>query len=174
MLRRLAAVLAMVAAACATLPSERAAPLPSLSAIPASFVMTGRIAIRQDQRSDIAKLRWTREAGADEWIVSSPLGNEVARIESGPRGATLTRAGEAPEHSESFQALTERLLGVALSPDDVAAWLHGGAPHAAGGWTVTIDETQPAGQVTLARRVTAQRGDVVVKLVVDDYQPIAR
>ena len=174
MLRWLAAVLAIAAAACASLPPEGAAPLPSLSTVPASFVVTGRIAIRQDQRSDIAKLRWTREAGSDVWVVSSPLGNEVARIESGPKGATLTRAGAEPERAESFEALTERILGVALSPDDVAAWLHGGSPRAAGGWSVTIDETQPAGKVTLARRVTAQRGDVVVRLVVDDYQPLGR
>jgi len=39
---------------------------------------------------------------------------------------------------------------------------------------VTIDETQPAGKVTLARRVTAQRGDIVVRLVIDDYQALGR
>ena len=78
-------------------------------------------------------------------MVSSPLGNEVARIESDRRGATLTRAGAAPEEAASFQALTERLFGVALAPDEVAAWLHGERPRAApGGWAVTIDETQPA------------------------------
>ena len=170
--RYLAAVLVTAAAACATLPPEGAAPLPALSAVPSSFAVSGRIAIRQDQRSDIAKLRWTREPGADVWVVSSPLGNEVARIESDPRGATLTRAGEAPEHAASFQSLTERILGVALAPDDVAAWLHGGKPRATAGWNVTIDETQAAGKVTLARRVTAQRGDVVVKLVIDDYKPL--
>ena len=172
MLRRLAAMLAMAAAACATLPPEHAAP--ALSAVPSSFAVSGRIAIRQDQKSEIAKLRWTREAGADVWIISSPLGNEVARIESGARGATLTRAGGPPEHAQSFQALTESLLGVALAPDDVAAWLHGEKPRAGGGWIVTIDETQPAGKVTLARRVTAQRGDIVVRLVIDDYQALGR
>jgi len=60
-----------------------------------------------------------------------------------------------------------------LSPDEVAGWLHGKTPRAGGGWSVTIDETQAAGAVTLARRLTAQRGDVVVKLVVDDYRPLA-
>jgi len=136
--------------------------------------VSGRIAIRQGERSDIAKLRWTRGRGSDVWVLSSPLGNDIARIESDARGATLTRAGAAPEQAESFQALTERLLGVALAPDEVAAWLHGEAPRAvAGGWAVTIDETQPAGAIRLARRLTAQRGDVVVKLVIDDYQPLA-
>ena len=171
MLRRLAAVLAMAAAACATAPS---APPPQLAAAPQAFMVSGRIAIRQEQKSEIAKLRWTREAGADVWVISSPLGNEVARIESGARGATLTRAGAQPEHAQSFEALTERLFGVALVPDDVAAWLHGEKPRAGGGWIVTVEETQPAGKVTLARRVTAQRGDVVVRLVIDDYQALGR
>ena len=174
MLRRFAGALAMAAAACATLPPDRTAPLPALAAIPSSFAVSGRIAIRQDQKSDIAKLRWTRESGSDTWIVSSPLGNEVARIESDAHGATLTRAGGAPEHAASFQALTERLLGVGLAPDEMASWLHGETPRAGGGWNVTIDETQPAGNVTLARRVTAQRGDVVVRLVIDDYQALGR
>ncbi len=162
---------ALLLAACATTPS---APPLQLAAAPQSFSVSGRIAIRQDQRSEIAKLRWTREAGADTWVISSPLGNEVARIESGARGATLTRAGAAPERAESFQALTERLFGVALAPDEVAAWLHGEKPRAGGGWIVTLDETEPAGKVTLARRVTAQRGDVVVRLVIDDYQALGR
>jgi outer membrane lipoprotein LolB len=148
-------------------------PAPELSAAPRAFTVSGRIAIRQDQKSDIAKLRWTRQGGSDVWVVSSPLGNEVARIESGAGGATLVRAGEAPEHAASFQALTERLLGVALAPDEVAAWLHGERPRAGGGWKVTVDETQPAGRVTLARRLTAERGDVVVKLVIDEYSPLA-
>jgi outer membrane biogenesis lipoprotein LolB len=136
--------------------------------------MRGRIAIRQGDRSDIAKLRWTRHPGSDTWVIASPLGNEVARIESDGRGARLARAGAPPEEAGSFASLTERLLGVALAPDEIAGWLHGEVPRAsAGGWVVTLDETQPAGAVRLARRLTAQRGDVVVKLVVDDYQPLA-
>ena len=135
--------------------------------------MSGRIAIRQGDRSDIAKLRWTRERGSDVWVVSSPLGNEVARIESDARGATLAHPGADTERADTFESLTARLFGVALSPDEVAGWLHGKTPRAGGGWSVTIDETQAAGAVTLARRLTAQRGDVVVKLVVDDYRALA-
>ena len=132
--------------------------------------MSGRLAIRQGDRSDIAKLRWQRTAGGDVWIISSPLGNEVARIESGPRGATLWQAGSAPESAQSFQALTERLLGVALDPEAIAGWLHGDSPAGAGGWRVTVEETQKAGAVELARRISATRDDVVVRLVVDDYR----
>ena len=112
-----------------------------------------------------------RRGGADLWVIASPFGNEVARIESGPRGATLTQAGAAPEAAASFPALTERLLGVSLDPALLAGWLHGQASAGAPGeWKVSIDETRRAGDVDLARRITASRGDVVVKLVVDEYK----
>ena len=99
--------------------------------------------------------------------------NEVARLESRSGGATLTRAGAASESADSFQALTENLLGVPLDPDAIAGWLHGAKPgNAPGDWKVTVDETQRAGTVDLARRITATRGDVVVRLVVDEYRAL--
>jgi outer membrane biogenesis lipoprotein LolB len=137
--------------------------------------VSGRLAVRQGDRSDIAKLRWTRSRGEDLWVISSPLGNEVARVESSPRGAALTRAGAPPEDAASFESLTEKLLGAALDPTMLTAWLHGQAPAAiSGGWTVSVDETQRAGDVDLARRITASRGDVVVRLVVDSYRVLDR
>lgn len=133
--------------------------------------MSGRLAVRQGGRSDIARLRWTRERASDLWVIASPLGNEVARLESNGAGATLSRAGAGPETADNFQSLTERLLGVSLDPRDMAAWLHGTTPDAApGDWKVTIDETQRAGNVALAKRLTASRGEVVVKFVVDEYR----
>jgi hypothetical protein len=74
----------------------------------------------------------------------------------------------------NFQELTENVLGVPLDPDRLAAWLHGKALHdEAGGWKVSVDETQYAGAVDLARRITATRGDVVVRLVVDEYHALS-
>ena len=134
--------------------------------------MSGRIAVRQGDRSDIAKLRWTHSRTADVWVISSPLGNEVARIESGARGATLQRAGGRPESAEDFASLTERLLGVPLDPAVLAQWLHGSHSNAPGGWSVAVDETQRAGAIDIARRITASRGDTSVRLVVDDYRPL--
>jgi outer membrane lipoprotein LolB len=166
--RSVGLALALFLSACATVP----APLPQLASVPADFEVSGRLAVRQGERSDIAKLRWTRKGSRDSWVIASPLGNEVARLESGAQGATLVRAGAAPESAGSFQALTERLLGVPLDPNEMAGWLHGAPPSGAGDWKVSIDETQRAGNVELARRITASRGDVVVKLVVDEYRAL--
>jgi outer membrane lipoprotein LolB len=156
-------------AACAAVPPTR--PPPVLAGIPAAFEMAGRISVRLAERSEIARLRWTHRATGDLWVISSPLGNEVARIEADAAGARLS--GPAEESAPSFAELTERLLGVALDPAELAAWLHGKAPaEVAGGWKVTLEESVRAGDVDLARRLTASRGDVVVRLVVDDYRAL--
>lgn len=162
-------------AGCASL-GPAPAPPPELSAVPRAFEMTGRISVRVAERSDIAKLRWTHQPAADAWVVSSPIGNEIARIESDPAGAVLRRGGAADERAPSFAALTERLFGAALDPVALAGWLHGASPAASGssGWSVTVDESQRAGAVELAKRITATRGDTVVKLVVDNYRPLAQ
>lgn len=171
MIRRAAALaLAALAAACAVAPPAR--PLPELETVPASFEMSGRIALRQSDRSEIARLRWTHTPRSDRWVIASSLGTEVARIESTPAGAALTRAGGAIEEAASFAELSERLLGVALDPASLARWLHGTPPEAGGDWAVSIDETQRAGQVDIARRLSARRGELTVRLVVDEYRSL--
>ena len=165
-----ALVAALLLHACATVAPP--APAPRLSSVPAAFEMAARISIRQGDRSDIAKLRWTHRADRDAWVIASPLGNEVARIDSGADGATLAQATGGVYHADSFEDLTERALGVPLDPRSLAAWLHGDVGGAPSGWKVTLDETEQAGAVRLARRLTAERGDTVVRLVVDDYQPL--
>lgn len=136
--------------------------------------MSARLSIRQADRSDIARLRWTRRPASDVWVFSSPLGNEVARIESNARGAVLDRAGAGREEAPNFEALTQRLLGVGLDPDELVRWLHAqpSARDTPAEWKVSIDEKQSAGAVEVARRVTAMRGDIVVKLVIDEYKAL--
>ena len=170
---RLAAVgAALLLSACAAL-SPPQAPLPSLTAVPKAFEMSGRIAVRHGQSSEIAQLRWTRHAGSDTWVIASPLGNEVARIESTPSGATLTRADGASQHAANFPELTREALGVALDPAALAQALHGETPRdVPDGWRFEVEETQASGPVRLAKRITVRGGDTVVRLVVDSYQPL--
>ena len=162
---------ALLLGACALTPESTT--LPALSAVPAAFEMAGRIAVRNGQQNEIAKLRWTHGPSSDRWVLSSPIGNEVARISSDAGGALLEQAGAAPQRAASFASLTRQLLGVALEPGELAAWLHGATPRAEAGWTVTLDERQAAGDVQVARRITASRGEVSVRLVVDEYRALA-
>jgi outer membrane lipoprotein LolB len=172
--RLAAAAAALVLAGCAMLAPEQA-PLPSLTSVPASFEMSGRIAVHQGDRSDIAVLRWTRRGREDTWVIASPLGNEVARIDSTPEGATLHQAGGETERAASFEALTRQVLGVGLDPAWLAQGLHGKAPaNLPDGWQFSIDETQPAGEIRLAKRITVRKDDTVVRLVVDSYRALDR
>jgi outer membrane biogenesis lipoprotein LolB len=161
--------MALALSACALTPEPRG-PLPDLRSVPAAFEMSGRIAVRQGERNDIARLRWTHRPSGDEWVIATPLGNEVARIASNASGATLEHGSET-ERAASFGALAESLLGVRLEPEQLASWLHasdGVVPPS--DWTVTLDERQAAGSITIARRMSASRGDVSLRLVVDDYK----
>lgn len=168
-----AAALALVGlvAGCAMAPAPQREPLPALAGVPQAFEMSGRLALRQGNRSEIARLRWTHRGSSDLWVFASPLGNEVARIESDAQGARLEQGGAAPtEHAASFAELAERAIGVALDPSTLVAWLHSSGPAQGGDWDVAIDESTPAGSVTVARRITARRGEVTVRIVVDEYR----
>ena len=160
-------------ASCAITPEPTR--LPELDSVPASFEMSGRIAVRQADRSDIAKLHWSHTSASDLWIIASPLGNEVARIESSARGAELQQAGGAPVSAPDFRSLTEQLLGVPIDPRQLANWLHGPVGTiTTGGWIVEVQETQKAGAIDIARLITARRGDSSLRLVVDEYRAGAR
>jgi outer membrane lipoprotein LolB len=167
-----AAVVALVGvlAGCAIAPAPQREPLPALAGVPEAFEMSGRLALRLGDRSEIARLRWTHRSASDLWVIASPLGNEVARIESDARGAKLEQGGAPAQHAASFAELAERAVGVPLEPSALVAWLHASGPLDQGDWKVTIDESTPAGSVTLARRLTARRGEVTVRLVVDEYR----
>ena len=160
-------LLLAAAAACATVQ-----PLPQLASAPAAFQTTGRLAVRQGDRSDIAKIRWTHRDQRDVWVIASPLGNEVARIESTADGAVMSANGGTVE-APTFEDLTQRVLGVGIDPALLGAWLHAKADAGApAGWKVSLDEVQDAGAVRIARRITAIRGDVSVRWVVDSYEAL--
>ena len=103
-------------------------------------------------------------------MLATPVGTELARIERGSEGLVVHRPGVAPLAAASFSELTEHLLGTALDERLLVAWLHRRPVSGPEGWNVSIDESQLLGGHEIARRVTASRGDTVVKLVVDDYQ----
>ena len=136
--------------------------------------MAGRISVTQEGRGDIVRLRWTHRPESDLWVLASPVGTELARIDRGPEGFIASRAGQTPVLVRDFATLTQHILGVALDERALVAWLHGrtGAGDSAG-WAVTLDERQDIDGREIARRLTAVRDEVTVKLVVDSYRTLA-
>ena len=157
---------ALVVAACAALPP---API-ALDGLPEAFEMAGRLSVAQAGRGEIVRIRWRHGPAADAWVLATLVGTEVARIERESGGLVLHRPGAAGLEAASLAELTENLLGAALDERLLVAWLHRRPVAGPGGWAVTIDESQRFGASEVARRVTAVRGEVTVKLVVDDYR----
>lgn len=163
---RLVPLAALLLAACAAVPP---APIP-LDGLPSTFEMAGRLSVAQAGRGEILRLRWRHAPASAAWVLATPVGTEVARIEREQGALTVHRPGAEPVSAASFAELTENLLGAALDERLLVAWLHGRPLAGPGGWAVTIDESQRIGGQALARRITASQGETVVKLVVDDYR----
>ncbi len=169
-MKRLASLAAaFLLAACAAVPP---AAIP-LDGIPAAFEMNGRLSVAQGGQGEILRVRWQHAPALGVWVLATPVGTEVARIERTARGLSVQRPGAQPVTAASFAELTENLLGAPLDERLLVAWLHGRPLAGPEGWDVTIDEARAIGETTLARRLTARREEATVKLVVDDYRVLA-
>lgn len=157
---------ALVVSACAGLPPVE---IP-LEGVPSAFEMRGRLSVAHGGRGEILRLRWQHAPDADDWVIATPMGTEMARIERRAGDFTVHRPDAAPMAAGSFAELTEHLLGAYLDERLLLAWLHARPLSGPSGWTVTVDESRRFGETQVARRLTALREDTVLKLVVDDYR----
>jgi len=89
------------------------------------FELNGRIAVRYRDEASSGNVAWRHRAGGDEVLLTTPLGQGVARIVRDGRETTLTTA-DAKEHRASDpEALTEAVLGFRLPLDGLADWVRG-------------------------------------------------
>jgi outer membrane lipoprotein LolB len=78
------------------------------------FELSGRIAVRFREESSSGNFAWRHGAADDEVLITSPLGQGIARIVRAGDAVTLTDA-EGREHQASdAEALTEQVLGFRL------------------------------------------------------------
>jgi outer membrane lipoprotein LolB len=117
-LRALALVSALLAGACAELQLRLPADEPQ-------FEIAGRIAVRYREEASSGNIAWRHGLSGDEVLITTPLGQGVARIVRGPGGVTLyTPDGEAHQAADA-ESLTERVLGFRLPLDGLSEWILG-------------------------------------------------
>ncbi len=146
------------------------------------FEMRGRISVRAGDRIDSGQLRWTRTALAEEMGLFSPFGNQVAQVSQAGTGPARMRRGEEIVEAASLNELAVQLLGVPVETERIAGWVQGAGLRDGGEvevfvgtgepWRVLAEEYRPAPPFRYAHRVTATRGDVVVKLVIDEWKAL--
>jgi len=170
----------LLAAAAALLASCAAVPPEPLS--PGSFSLAGRVAVRYGEEAASGRITWRHTAAADELLLSTPLGQGVAEITRRDGVYTLVAANGERHSAADPERLTRQVLGYALPLQGLADWVQGrpeqgveararydGARLAElrqRGWRIDYsggDESPP-------KRVRLTRGDLDIRLVIDEWQ----
>lgn len=107
---------AMLIAACASFePKPPAGPL--------EFHLTGRLAARYDGESFTGNVTWSHARQGDEMLISSPLGQGVARIVRDAEGVILRTAEPREYRADDAETLTQKVLGFRLPLLGLGDWV---------------------------------------------------
>lgn len=124
----LAIGVALVLAACAGIPAPPPVAPADVAPDPA-FRVEGRMSARRGSEGVAVHFDWRHAPDRDEFDLSTPLGQSVARMQRDAAGVRLERPGEPVTGYASWRALTEAVLGVAIPVEGLASWVQG-APAA--------------------------------------------
>ena len=89
------------------------------------FDLAGRIAARYGNDAFTGNLTWRHAQSGDEMLISTPLGQGVARIVRQGEAVQLTTAEGKQYSAPDAESLTERTLGFRLPLEGMADWVRG-------------------------------------------------
>jgi len=89
------------------------------------FDLAGRLAARYGNESFSGNLSWQHARNADEMLISTSLGQGVARIVREGESVTLTTAEPREYRAADAEALTEQVLGFRVPLAGLADWVRG-------------------------------------------------
>jgi outer membrane lipoprotein LolB len=165
---------AAVLGACASLPEHGAAP-------PGGFELSGRVAVRNAKDSGSARIFWRHSSDADEMLITSPVGQTLARIRR-EGGVYRLQTGDRKEYSApDAETLTEEALGWRLPLSGLSDWVQGrpspdrpaevtgrageGLDIRQDGWRVAYEEFKEG----RPSRMRLSREGIEIRLVVDQW-----
>jgi outer membrane lipoprotein LolB len=117
-LRVLAAAALVILPACAELPFLQ--PTTGLE-----FQLSGRIAVRYDGQGSSGNIAWRHRAAGDEMLITTPLGQGVARIERERDMVTVTASDRRVYRAHDAESLTEQVLGFRVPLEGLSDWVRG-------------------------------------------------
>jgi outer membrane lipoprotein LolB len=155
------------------------------SAYVPQFELAGRLSVRDGQRGEFGTLRWKRAADSERITLLSPLGQIVAELSQQRGQPARLVANNETRTAATLADLTREALGTAVPVDELARWVQGltgvtssGSSNLAAaqfqhaGWQVEAENHRIVEGSAIPTRLTAVKGDVVVKLVVDEWKPL--
>ena len=87
------------------------------------FALTGRIAVRYNHEGSSGDIEWRHRANGDEMLITSPLGQGIARIERDGDVVSVTTANGRIYRAHDAATLTEQVLGYRLPLAGLADWV---------------------------------------------------
>jgi len=184
--------LALSMAACSTQPRQQ--PLDSqweahrqeLAAL-TRWGFQGKVAIRGDNFSESARLRWTQRDEESTLVLSGPMGWKQLTLITDGSSLLLQRDGEW--QSLSGSAELETLVGWELPTEYLPWWVKGlPAPHSNSrrlvldhgrlqqmeqdGWQLHYDSYQQVGERILPERIRFARGPVSGKIILREWTDV--
>lgn len=136
--------------------------------------------MRVNDRLESGQILWARLGTEERIELFTPFGNQVAELVKPKDSGVTLRRGREIDTAASMAELTLTLLGVPLDLDAMARWTQGiGLVEGVAternflngdAWQVTVERLQPRGGHQFASRVSAVRGDIVVRLVIDEWR----
>lgn len=169
MIRPLLVVLsALLLAACAGGPPLP--PRPPAAAI-AAFAFSGRLAVRQGDVRHHVNIDWRHAGGADEVLLTTPLGQGVAEMTRDAAGARLRLADGRGFAAADWEALSAEVFGFRLPLGASARWLLG-APGESAGWRVSVLERESDRPDALPTLIEFEREDIAVRLKIDEWSEV--
>lgn len=160
--------------ACATLPEHGIAP-------PGGFELSGRVAVLHAKESGSARIFWRHSQDTDEMLLTSPVGQSVAKISRDGDRYRLLTADNKEYRARDPESLTEQALGWRLPLSGLSDWVQGraspdrpaevsgrageGLDIRQDGWTVAYEEFRDGRPY----RLRLSRESVEIRLVVDEW-----
>lgn len=87
------------------------------------FELTGRIAVRYNHEGSSGNIAWRHRAQGDELLITSPLGQGVARIERDGEIVSVTTSDRRVYRARDAESLTEQVLGFRVPLGGLADWV---------------------------------------------------
>lgn len=180
---RLAAVLLLaLTAGCATTPPG--IPAEAIVPLPANWTLQGRIGIQAGEQSLSGQIRWQHRVETDEVLLTSPLGQGVARIVRDVDGVALEVPNQPTRRAADAESLTREALGYPLPVAGLTWWMQArpdpdsafeATRNAAGrlmqlkqhGWVIDYLQYAADGR---PRKLAVTREGLDIRLVADSWQ----
>ncbi len=144
--------------------------------------LSGRVAVRQEDKSFSGQFQWVSRDGVDEILLSDPLGQGVAKIVRNAHETMLQLPDGRKETAPDADALTEKLLGFPLPLGGMGYWILA-RPDPARPHQLTNDDQGQVERIVQdgwkidyrsyaegkPRKLSIARPDLEIKLIVDHW-----